>query len=111
MWFRLLCLALFATGSASAEQVLRVKDGDTIAVDSGGLEVDIPPCRYRCTGVRPAPWRGGPRRFLQSLIEGQEAELALVGGDAYRRIVARVHSAGIDVNAEMVRRGLAWVTP
>ena len=108
MWYRLLCLTIVATGSASAEQVLRVKDGDTITVQSGEEEVDI-----RLADID-APESDQPlgveaRRFLQNLIEGREAELALVGGDAYRRIVARVYRDGVDVNAEMVRRGLAWV--
>lgn len=108
MWYRFLCLAIFAVGSASAEQVLRVKDGDTITVQSGEEEVDI-----RLADID-APESDQPlgaeaHRFLRSLIEGQEAELALVGGDAYRRIVARVYRDGVDVNAEMVRNGLAWV--
>ena len=108
MWYRLLCLAVFAAASASAEQVLRVKDGDTITVQSGEEEVDI-----RLADID-APESDQPlgteaHRYLRSLIEGREAELALVGGDAYRRIVARVYRDGVDVNAEMVRRGLAWV--
>ena len=108
MWYRLLYLAVFAAGSASAEQVLRVKDGDTITVQSGEEEVDI-----RLADID-APESDQPlgaeaHRFLQSLIEGREAELALVGGAAYRRIVARVYRDGVDINAEMVRRGLAWV--
>ena len=41
MWNRLLCLAIFVTCSASAEPVIRVKDGDTITVQSGDQEVDI----------------------------------------------------------------------
>lgn len=99
---------MLAAGSASAEQVLRVKDGDTITVQSGEEEVDI-----RLADID-APESDQPlgaeaRRFLRSLLEGQEAELELVGGDAYRRIVARVYRDGVDVNAEMVRRGLAWV--
>ena len=108
MWYRLLCLVMLAAGSASAEQVLRVKDGDTITVQSGEEEVDI-----RLADID-APESDQPlgteaHRYLRSLIEGREAELALVGGDAYRRIVARVYRDGVDVNAEMVRRGLAWV--
>ena len=108
MWYRLLGLALFAACSASAEPVVRVKDGDTITVRSGGAEVDI---RLADIDAPESDQPLGPeaRQALQSLLEGREAELGLVGGDAYRRIVARVSAGGIDVNAEMVRRGLAWV--
>ena len=108
MWYRLLCLAIVATGSASAEHVIRVKDGDTITVQSGEEEVDIRLAHIDAP-ESDQPLGAEARRFLQSLIEGREAELALVGGDAYRRIVARVYRDGVDVNAEMVRRGLAWV--
>ena len=88
--------------------MIRVKDGDTITVQSGGQEVDI-----RLADID-APESDQPRgqearQTLQLLLEGQEAELGLVGGDAYRRIVARVSAGGVDVNAEMVRRGLVWV--
>ena len=105
---RLLCLALFVTCSASAEPVVRVKDGDTITVQSDEQEVDI-----RLAGID-APESDQPRgqearQVLRTLLEGQEAELGLVGGDAYRRIVARVSVGEVDVNAEMVRRGLVWV--
>ena len=108
MWNRLLYLALLVTCSASAEPVIRVKDGDTITVQSGGQEVDI-----RLADID-APESDQPRgqeahQVLQTLLEGEEAELGLVGGDAYRRIVARVSVGGVDVNAEMVRRGLVWV--
>ena len=88
--------------------MVRVKDGDTITVQSGGQEVDI-----RLADID-APESDQPRglearQTLQMLLEGQEAELGLVGGDAYRRIVARVSVGGVDVNADMVRRGLVWV--
>lgn len=108
MWNRFLCLALFVTCSASAEPVVRIKDGDTITVQSGGREVDS-----RLADID-APESDQPRgqearQVLQTLLEGQEAELGLVGGDAYRRIVARVSAGGIDINAEMVRLSLVWV--
>ena len=108
MWYQLLGLALFVACSASAEPVVRVKDGDTITVRSGGDEVDI---RLADIDAPESDQPRGPeaRRVLQALLDGREAELGLVGGDAYQRIVARVSAGGIDVNAEMVRRGLAWV--
>lgn len=67
----LLASALVAPWCA-AEQVVRVKDGDSLVVNSNGNEVEV------------------------RLVE-------------LRRIVARVFVDDIDVNAELVSRGLAWV--
>ena len=101
-------LLLLVAASAAGEQVLRVKDGDSLVVDSGGYQVDV-----RLAGID-APESRQPsgdeaRSVLSSLVAGKEIELRLVGGDAYRRVVAHILVDGIDVNAEMVRRGLAWV--
>lgn len=91
-----------------AEPVVRVKDGDSLVVSSGGREVDVRLADIDAPELR-QPYGEEARSALQSLVEGREVELELVGGDAYRRIVARVLVAGLDVNAELVRRGMAWV--
>ncbi len=101
-------MALLLAMPAGGEQVLRVKDGDSLVVDSGGHRVDV-----RLAAID-APESNQPsgdeaRSALSSLVSGKEVELRLVGGDAYRRVVAHVLVDGVDVNAEMVRRGLAWV--
>ena len=101
-------MALLLAASAGGEQVVRVKDGDSLVVDSGGYRVDV-----RLAGID-APESSQPsgdeaRSALSSLVAGKEVELRLVGGDAYRRVVAHILVDGVDVNAEMVRRGLAWV--
>ena len=92
----------------TAETVVRVKDGDSLVVDSNGREAEV-----RLADID-APEFNQPRGdeardALQSLVAGKEVRLALVGGDAYRRIVAHVFVGEVDVNAELVRRGLAWV--
>lgn len=108
MRVRLFGLAVFMVCSAVAETVIRVKDGDTITVESGGQEVDI---RLAGIDAPESDQAHGPEalRVLRALVDGRDVELELVGGDAYRRIVARVFAANIDVNAELVRRGLVWV--
>ena len=110
---RLMGAALFAlvlaTGAAFAEPVKRVKDGDSLVIESGGREVEI-----RLAGSIDAPELNQAhgrqaRAELRSLVEGREVELKLFEGDAYRRIIARVLVGGLDVSEEMVRRGFAWV--
>ena len=101
-------LALLLAGTAAAEQVVRVKDGDSLVVSSAGRQVDVRLAGIDAPELRQA--RGGEARtVLASLVDGREVELQLVGGDAYRRIVAHVLVDGLDVNEELVRRGLAWV--
>ena len=99
---------MFVAYAAATEPVLRIKDGDTITVQSGGEEVDI---RLADIDAPESDQAHGLEalQVLASLVEGQEVELELVGGDAYRRIVARVFAADVDVNAELVLRGLVWV--
>ena len=92
----------------AAETVVRVKDGDSLVVDSNGREVEV-----RLADID-TPEFNQPRGneahdVLRSLVDGKEVRLELVGGDAYRRVVAHVFLGDLDVNAELVRRGLAWV--
>lgn len=105
---RLLWLVALAATGAAGEQVVRVKDGDSLVVASAGREVDVRLAGIDAPELRQA--RGmEARTALETLVAGRDVELQLVGGDAYRRIVAHVLVDGLDVNAEMVRRGLAWV--
>ena len=107
MWPSLLACVVFPAMSA-AETVVRVKDGDSLVVDSNGREVEV-----RLADIDTPEFnqpRGDEARdALRSLVDGKEVRLELIGGDAYRRIVAHVFVGDLDVNAELVRRGLAWV--
>ena len=101
-------LLLAAAVAVHAEQVVRVKDGDSLVIASGGQQVDV-----RLANID-APEHGQrrgdeARATLRRLVEGKDVELHLRGGDAYRRIVAHVFVDGLDVNAAMVSSGLAWV--
>ena len=108
MALRVVLAALLLSVAAHAEQVVRVKDGDSLVVESGGRQVDV-----RLADID-APEHRQPRgdeahAALRSLVAGREVQLQLVGGDAYRRVVAHIVVDGVDVNGELVRRGLAWV--
>ena len=106
--FWILPLALLLASSAAAEQVVRVKDGDSLVVASAGREVDVRLAGIDAPELR-QPRGSEARAALESMVGGREVTLQLVGGDAYRRVVAHVLVDGVDVNAELVRRGLAWV--
>ena len=92
----------------TVERVVRVKDGDSLVVDSNGQAVEV-----RLADID-APEFNQPRgeyahAALRALVAGKDVRLDLIGGDAYRRIVARVYVDTVDVNTELVLRGLAWV--
>jgi len=46
---------------------------------------------------------------LRDMAQGKRAELECFEVDRYQRSVCRVIVDGVDVNAEQVRRGMAWV--
>lgn len=88
--------------------VWRVIDGDTLDLDGE---------RIRLFGID-APERGqscGPLDCGKAATDALAAILAAgpvrctrVNTDRYGRTVARCRAGGLDVNREMVRRGMAW---
>jgi len=49
------------------------------------------------------------RQALSALAFGRSAQIEVEDTDRYGRSVGRVRVGGLEVNAEMVRRGAAWV--
>ncbi|HVF64137.1 MAG TPA: thermonuclease family protein [Casimicrobiaceae bacterium] len=91
-----------------AGRVVAVHDGDTITVLSAGR-----PIRVRLAGID-APEAGQPfsnasRHALEALVAARDVMVIERGRDGYGRVLARVHAGSIDVNAEQVRLGYAWV--
>lgn len=93
--------------------VVRVADGDTIEVRGETGE----PQRVRFHGID-APELGqaygrAAKRELAELVAGTGVTLEVRDVDRYDRLVAVVHmtngAASVNVNAELVRRGYAWV--
>lgn len=89
-------------------KVVRVIDGDTISLrtDQGSI------VRIRLSDID-APERGQSygreaKRVLQQLVAGRSVVARVNDTDRYGRSVARIDRGGVDVNAEMVRRGAAW---
>lgn len=102
----LLCLA--AAGPVLLGKVTRVVDGDTLIV-----QLSSGPIRVRLYGIdAPEHDQPGGREAtaaLTLLVGGARIELEPVSQDRYFRMVARVRRGRVDVNAEMVRQGKAWV--
>ena len=106
--------ALIASGQpTSAESitghVVGVADGDTLTV----LTAEKRQVRVRLAGIdapeRRQPYGTRARQALSALALGRAARVEVEDIDRYGRAVGRVRVGGRDVNAEMVRRGAAWV--
>lgn len=106
-----LCAGLLFAATAWAGvtgRVVGVHDGDTISVLIAGQSV-----RVRLAGID-APERGQPfgsvsQIALAKRVAEREVRLVVRGRDRYGRLLARVYMNGVDVNAEQVRGGHAWV--
>lgn len=87
----------------------RVVDGDTLVARTEQHRV----IRVRLAEIdapeRGEPWSGRARAALERLVAGQPLAIRLFDVDDYGRIVGRVFVADTDVNAELVRLGLAAV--
>jgi endonuclease YncB( thermonuclease family) len=101
-------LALLLACPAAAEPA-RVIDGDTIAVGSKRVRlygIDAPETEQRCADGWPAGRIATAE--LQRLIAGRTLSCETRDRDRYGRTVAVCHADGLDINREMVERGMAW---
>ncbi|HUQ94170.1 MAG TPA: thermonuclease family protein [Bryobacteraceae bacterium] len=110
----LLCLGLSQPIACAATdevtgRIVAVHDGDTVTL----LTADKRQLRIRLSEIdapeKRQPYGTKSKQELSALCFGKTAVAAYVDTDRYGRMVARLHVDGIDINAEMVRRGAAWV--
>lgn len=101
-----------ATGRTVAGPV-RVIDGDTI--DIAGVRVrlegiDAPESGQRCKRRLIGRWACGTAatEALEKLVAGGDVRCDERGTDKYGRVLGVCHAGPIDINAWMVRNGLAW---
>ena len=110
---RVWCLAalLAFAGLAHAElvgPVVAIQDGDTIDV-----LVNRQPVRVRLAQIDAPEKRQAfgtrSRQALAELVFRQSVRVAETGRDRYGRVIGTVYLGNVDVNAQMVREGMAWV--
>jgi endonuclease YncB( thermonuclease family) len=91
----------------------RVVDGDTIQVGETRIRlegIDAPEAGQTCGRRLVGWWACGTEATaaLGNLIEGKAVRCVQRGLDKYRRVLATCFLGTDDVNAWMVRQGLAW---
>ena len=133
--FRLLiCVALLFAGgmvqgagtqSGSTDEftakVIVVLDGDTVLIRRGGgmvrirlAEIDAPEVAHAGMGGKlpdsqnTQPFGEDSKRSLSGMVLGKQVDVVTQAVDQYGRLVANLSVDGRDVNAEQVRRGMAW---
>ncbi|MBS0244532.1 MAG: thermonuclease family protein [Proteobacteria bacterium] len=101
------------TTRATITGLARVIDGDTIVV--GGLHVrlegiDAPESEQTCTGRDGRPWPCGAdaTRTLSHLVGDAVVACEERGLDKYKRVLGVCFAGNLELNAEMIQRGLAW---
>lgn len=118
-------LFLLVTGCASAEEfvstVIAVIDGDTVLVRRANgvlkirlLNIDAPEVGH--AGLSGAssnlqedqPFGVLSKQSLSDLVLGKPTTIVSLAMDQYGRMLASLSVNGLDVNAEQIRRGMAW---
>lgn len=103
---------LMACSAATAEQlvgrVVAIADGDTLT-----MLVDRRQVKVRLTEIdapeKKQPFGTRSRQSLADLTFGKVVLVVAQGKDRYGRTLGRVYVGQQDINAEQVRRGMAWV--
>ena len=113
----LLCLSGCKNSNTTGEQpvvsisgkVVRVLDGDTIKIHSKN---DDWVYTVRLYGIdapeKKQPYGREAQRYLMKLIDDREVTAIIRDKDKYGRYIATVVYNDVDINAEMIKAGLAW---
>lgn len=114
--FFFLLILIAARLDQQADQVMDgpfyAVDGDTLAHGDLRLRlkgIDAPELSQSCKDASGTDWNCGQaaRRELASLIASRELQCRGHDEDRYRRLLVDCHAGTLNINAELVRRGLA----
>lgn len=107
LWILMLFLASFQPDTFRTK-VIRVIDGDSIVV----LVNEKEQVRVRLEGIdcpeKKQDFGQKARQATADLCMGQEVVIQKTGQDVYGRTLAYVYAGGVNVNKELLKRGLAW---
>jgi endonuclease YncB( thermonuclease family) len=102
-----------ATAPATVSGLAKVIDGDTISIGETRVRlegIDAPEAGQTCKRQWFGTWACGQAAAdeLARIVAGHQIRCESRGVDKYDRLLGVCFIDGLDVNSEMVRRGLAW---
>ncbi|MDP2030607.1 MAG: thermonuclease family protein [Thiobacillus sp.] len=115
----MLCLLLVAIAPAWADTmsgiIIVVIDGDTVLFKPDSYGTASPAfLKIRLASIdapeKDQPYGEASTRALSALVLHQRVEVTTVAIDAYGRTIAQIQLGSMQVNTELVRRGLAWAS-
>ena len=89
--------------------VVGITDGDTLKLLTQNKKIVKIRLAEIDTPERRQPYGKRSKQALSDLVFKKEVAVRLVDIDRYERIVGRIYLDDLDVSAEMVRLGAAWV--
>jgi micrococcal nuclease len=107
LWLLLWCLPLAAGAETYTAQVIAVLDGDTVMVMRDNRKITLrlagidAPEKQQAYGIT-------SRDALAALVLRKSVRVTTQAVDEYGRGIALLQAGRINVNEELVRRGLAW---
>ncbi len=110
VWLVLACSGvLSAKNQPDIEgRIVGITDGDTVTL----LTADKTQIKIRLEGIdapeKKQPFGQKAKEELSTLIFGKDVVIHWKSKDRYQRVIGRINCAGLDVNLEMVKRGMAW---
>jgi endonuclease YncB( thermonuclease family) len=106
-------IALPLSAAGPDEEIIQAKAVSIVDGDSITVVINQELVRVRLAGIDAPegdqPFAIDSRQSLHDLCFWVETELSSISKDYYGRMLARVNCNGVEVNAEQVRRGMAWV--
>ena len=105
--------AMVSSGFASEAFVGSVKkiiDGDSLLIVSAHKTIEVRLYGIDCPEYR-QPFSNAAKKMVQKKVGGQNVLVRPEYYDKYERMVAIVQYGDDTLNSELVRAGLAWVSP
>ena len=103
----IVCTFNIAQAEEFAGKVIRVLDGDTILVLHNGHPVKV---RFAGVDAPEAAQEYGmtAKQFVSGLVLRKQVQVSTRAVDDYGRLIAQVSVGELNVETELVKRGLAW---
>ncbi len=106
-------LVAFSLGNMASANIIHgrvvgVSDGDTVTV----IDVNKTQYKIRLAGIdapeKAQAYGQKSKESLSELVFGKQVDVEWSKQDRYGRTVGKIMLAGVDINLEQIKRGMAW---